>query len=101
MNTTLIKKSMSDLPENVLDALFRKTGTNVIEKSEFLDILESIIVDDTLYLKDGYKWSENRINQAPNAIFKDTLITMAANVIIKKNVVLKNRFGNCGSLNVV
>lgn len=100
MNTTLIKKSMSDLPENVLNALFRKTGTNVIEKSEFLDILESIIVDDTLYSKDGHKWSENSINQAPNAIFKDTLITMAVNVIIKKNVVLKNRFGNCGALNV-
>ena len=101
MNTTLIKKSMSDLPENVFDALFRKTGTNVIEKSEFLDILESIIVDDTLYLKDGYKWLENRINQAPNAIFKDISITMAANVIIKKNIVLKNRFGNCGDINVV
>lgn len=97
MKDELTKKSMNDLPEKYREALYQKqvgvvNGRGKLElwtKEELIDHYNSIRVDDTLYLKDGYKWPEDSRG------FK---LALTVHAIIMDDYILKNRYGYDGKI---
>ena len=97
MTDELTKKSMNDLPEKYREALFqkqvgfldRKGKHTLYTTEELIDHYNSIRVDDTIYLKEGYKLPEDAYD------FKLALILHA---IIMEDYVIKNRYGYGGSI---
>lgn len=97
MKGKLTKKSMNDLPEKYREALFQKQVGFLDHKGkiklyateELIDLYNSIRVDDTLYLKDGYKWPEDSRG------FK---LALTVHAIIMDDYILKNRYGYDGKI---
>ena len=97
MKGELTKKSMNDLPEKYREALFqkqvgfldRKGKRKLYATEELIDLYDSIRVDDTLYLKDGYKWPEDSRG------FK---LALTVHAIIADDYILKNRYGYDGKI---
>lgn len=97
MTDELTKKSMNDLPEKYREALFqkqvgfldRKGKHTLYTTEELIDLYDSIRVDDTLYLKDGYKWPEDSRG------FK---LALTVHAIIMEDYVIKNRYGYDGKI---
>jgi len=97
MKDELTKKSMNDLPEKYREALFqkqvgfldRKGNRKLYATEELIDLYDSIRVDDVLYLKDGYKWSED---------YRGFKLALILHAIIMEDYVIKNRYGYDGKI---
>ena len=97
MKDELTKKSMNDLPEKYREALYQKQAGIIngkgrhehFSKEELIDLYNSIRVDDTLYLKDGYEWPEDSRG------FK---MALTVHAIIVDDYILKNRYGYDGKI---
>jgi hypothetical protein len=84
---------MTDLPEKYREALYQKRVEfpEPYEKEEFLDLYNSVLIDNVVFLKEGYKLPEECFESQ----FKLTLMVHA---IIKEDYVIKNRYGYDGKI---
>lgn len=87
------QKPMTDLPEKYREALYQKRVEfpDICEKEDFLGLYNSVLVDDVVYLKEGYKLPEECFESQ----FK---LTMMVHAIIKGYYVIKNRYGYDGKI---
>lgn len=86
----LNKKKMSDLPEKYREALYQKQCFRPLKsKDDLIDFYDSIRIDDTLYLKEGYKWPEDARG------FK---LALTVHAIIMDDYISKNRYGYDGKI---
>ena len=87
------QKPMTDLPEKYREALYRKRIEFPIpcEKEDFLGLYNSVLIDDVVYLKEGYKLPEECFESQ----FK---LTMMVHAIISGDYVIKNRYGYDGKI---
>jgi len=93
MKGELRKKSMGDLPEKYREALYQKRikFPDFCQKEDFLDLYDSVLIDNVVYLKEGYKLPEECFESQ----FKLALMVHA---IIKGDYVIKNRYGYDGKI---
>ena len=93
MKGELRKKSMGDLPEKYREALYQKRikFPDLCQKEDFLDLYDSVLIDNVVYLKEGYKLPEECFESQ----FKLALVVHA---IIKGDYVIKNRYGYDGKI---
>lgn len=87
------QKPMTDLPEKYREALYQKRAgfPAPCEKEDFLDLYNSVLVDNVIYLKEGYKLPE----RCTESLFKTALMVHA---IIMKDYITKNRYGYDGKI---
>ena len=91
MKTELTKKSMSELPEFYRKILLkaRLFEHYILKEEEYLGLFDSIRIDNDLYLKDGYDWSDDYAKT-------DIKVFQMAHAVIMENNLLKNRHGYTG-----
>jgi hypothetical protein len=87
------QKPMTDLPEKYREALYQKRAgfPGPCEKEDFLGLYNSVLIDNIVYLKEGYNLPEECFESQ----FKLSLMVHA---IIKKDYVIKNRYGYDGKI---
>lgn len=93
MKDELTKKSMNDLPEKYREALYQKRikFPTPYQKEEFLGLYNSVLIDNVVYLKEGYK--------LPEECFKSQFkLALMVHAIIEGDYVIKNRYGYDGKI---
>lgn len=87
------QRPMTDLPEKYREALYQKCieFPDLSQKEDFLDLYNSVLIDNVVYLKEGYKLPEECFESQ----FKLALMVHA---IIKGDYVIKNRYGYDGKI---
>jgi len=87
------QRPMADLPEKYREALYEKRMDfpAPCEKEDFLGLYNSVLIDDVVYLKEGYKLPEERFESQ----FK---LALMAHAIIKGDYIIKNRYGYDGKI---
>ena len=87
------QRPMTDLPEKYREALYRKRieFTAYCKKEDFLGLYNSVLIDNVVYLKEGYK--------LPEECFKSQFkLALMVHAIIKGEYVIKNRYGYDGKI---
>ena len=87
------QRPMTDLPEKYREALYQKRAgfPDPCEKEDFLGLYDSVLVDNVIYLKEGYELPEEYVG----SLFKVSLMVHA---IIMKDYISKNRYGYDGKI---
>lgn len=87
------QKPMTDLPEKYREALYQKRAKfpGPCEKEDFLGLYNSVLVDNVIYLKEGYELPEECIG----SLFK---LSLTVHAVIMKDYITKNRYGYDGKI---
>ncbi len=87
------QKPMTDLPEKYREALYQKRVDFPVPcgKEDFLDFYNSVLIDNVVYIKEGYKLPEECFESQ----FK---LAMMVHAIIKEDYIIKNRYGYDGEI---
>lgn len=88
------KQNMDTLPEEIKNFLWEKRIPGIEEQhtpETFIDLYNSVLVDNVVYLKEGYKLPEECFESQ----FK---LAMMVHAIIKENYIIKNRYGYDGKI---
>ena len=87
------QRPMTDLPEKYREALYQKCVgfPDICQKEDFLDLYDSVLIDNVVYLKEGYKLPEECIG----SLFK---LSLTVHAVIMKDYITKNRYGYDGKI---